>query len=125
MDYYNNHDGQCCGDGRTFGRYMESDVDGLMYTNGVQDDSQMKAFADAATRRWAEYRSRSRDNLLKEEKIKEVRYSHESRLIEASKLLIALRRSAARLPKAQMHLKLCSNRQPRTTGATKFTASTR
>jgi hypothetical protein len=55
--YYDSHDGDAAATAELRQARGIPGIDGLMYTTWVPDDSQLKAFADAAKRHWAEYRS--------------------------------------------------------------------
>jgi len=55
--YYDSHDGAAAATAELRQARGIPGIDGLMYTTWVPDDSQLKAFADAAKRHWAEYRS--------------------------------------------------------------------
>jgi hypothetical protein len=55
--YYDSHDGGAAATAELRMARGVPAIDGLMYTTWVDDDSQMKAFADAAKLHWAEYRS--------------------------------------------------------------------
>lgn len=55
--YYDNHDGRGAAASELHQALGVPGIDGLMYTSWLDDDSQMKAFAEAAKRAWPEYRA--------------------------------------------------------------------
>jgi hypothetical protein len=55
--YYDSHDGAAAAAAELRQARGIPGIDGLMYTTWIQDDSQMKTFAEAAKRLWTEYRS--------------------------------------------------------------------